>query len=277
MYKRDVTPPAGPPGPPSPPGPPRGILRAAPAEGTFTHDRRAPVADLAGFIEHFWRVAWDIPGEPVIREVLSHPSVHISLERGGSRVTGVPRGRFTRRLEGKGVVFGIKFVPGGFRPLVDMPIAQLTDRAIPLGDILGSRAPALEAAVLSQATMAGQITAATAHLREIIPERDATVEQVAALVKQILDDREIRKVDDLAERAGLSPRALQRLFSDYVGVSPKWVIRRYRLHEAMVRMDDGAAIDWPALALDLGYFDQAHFIRDFKALVGRTPGDYHKI
>jgi AraC-like DNA-binding protein len=251
-------------------------LPAPAAEGTFTHERRAPVADLAGFIAHFWRVAWDIPGEPVVREVLSHPSVHIVLERGRSTVTGVPRGRFTRRLEGTGVVFGIKFVPGGFRPLVAFPIAQLTDRAIPLADIFGARAAALEAAVLSQATIASQASAATAHLRELVPERDATVEQVAALVQQILDDREIRKVDDLAQRNGLHTRTLQRLFSDYVGVSPKWVIRRYRLHEAMERMDAGTPIDWPELALALGYFDQAHFIRDFKALVGRTPGDYHR-
>jgi AraC-like DNA-binding protein len=267
LYKRDVT---------EPLGPPRGVLRATDAAGAFAHERRAPVADLAGFIEHFWRVAWEVPGAPVVREVLSHPSVHITIERGRSAVTGVPRGRFTRRLEGNGLVFGIKFVPGGFRPLVAFPIAQLTDRAIPLDQILGSRGPALEAAVLSQATMAGQIMIATAHLRELVPERDATVEQVAALVKQVLDDREIRKVDDLAQRSGLGSRALQRLFSDYVGVSPKWVIRRYRLHEAMERMDTGTAIDWSALALELGYFDQAHFIRDFKSLVGRTPGDYQR-
>lgn len=259
-----------------PPGPPRGVLRATATPGTFTHERHAPAADLTGFIEHFWRVAWDVPGEPVVREVLSHPSVHVVLERGRSTVTGVPRGRFIRRLEGKGQVFGIKFVPGGFRPLVDFAIAQLTDRSVPLDEIFGGRAPALEAAVLSQATMAGQISAATAHLRELLPERDATVAQVAALVRQILDDRAIRKVEDLAQRTGLSTRALQRLFSDHVGVSPKWVIRRYRLHEAMERMDAGTAIDWSALALDLGYFDQAHFIRDFKALVGRTPGEYQR-
>ena len=258
-----------------PPGPPRGILRSAPVEGTFRHERRAPAADLAGFVEHFWTVVWDVPA-PVEREVLSHPSVHVVLERGRSVVTGVPRGRFVRRLEGRGGVFGIKFRPGGFRPLVSFPIAQLSDRTIALGEVFGERGAALEGAVLAQAGLAGQIMAATAHLRELLPERDPTVEQVAALVKRILDDRELRRVDDLVAASGLSARALQRLFSDYVGVSPKWVIRRYRLHEAMERLDAGGEIDWPALALDLGYFDQAHFIRDFKALVGRTPGAYQR-
>ena len=57
-------------------------------------------------------------------------------------------------------------------------------------------------------------------------------------------------------------------------MSPKWVIRRYRLHEALERVNAGHRVDWAALAAELGYFDQAHFIRDFKALVGRTPAEY---
>jgi AraC-like DNA-binding protein len=52
------------------------------------------------------------------------------------------------------------------------------------------------------------------------------------------------------------------------------VINRYRLHEALERLAQGGNVEWARLALDLGYFDQAHFIRDFKALVGRTPGEY---
>ncbi|HJU40524.1 MAG TPA: helix-turn-helix domain-containing protein, partial [Tahibacter sp.] len=67
---------------------------------------------------------------------------------------------------------------------------------------------------------------------------------------------------------------LQRLFGDYVGASPKWVINRYRLHEAVERLAAGDAVDWADLALELGYFDQAHFNRDFKRLVGRAPGAF---
>ena len=52
------------------------------------------------------------------------------------------------------------------------------------------------------------------------------------------------------------------------------MIRRYRLHEALERLDAGTAVDLPKLAAELGYFDQAHFIRDFKHLVGRTPAAY---
>ncbi len=64
------------------------------------------------------------------------------------------------------------------------------------------------------------------------------------------------------------------MFNRYVGVSPKWVIRRYRLHEAADRLANGEAVDWPNIALDLGYFDQAHFVKDFKAIVGTPPAKY---
>jgi AraC-like DNA-binding protein len=254
-------------------GKPRGVLRGAPAEGAFRHERHPPPDVIAGFVEHFWLVAWQVTGEPVTREVLSHPSVHIVLERGRSSVTGVPRGRFVRRLEGQGEVFGIKFRPGGFRPLARGPVAQLTDRTIPLGELFPDAA-ALEHCVLSAAPVVERIALASAFLRRVLPARDPVVDHVAAVVKRILDDRGIRRVDDVVRIVGGSPRALQRLFSDYVGVSPKWVIRRYRLHDAIERMDAGDVVDWPSLALELGYFDQAHFIREFKSLVGRTPGDY---
>ena len=64
------------------------------------------------------------------------------------------------------------------------------------------------------------------------------------------------------------------MFNDYVGVSPKWVIQRYRLQEAAERLAEGRATSLETLALELGFFDQAHFCRDFKALVGRTPAEY---
>jgi AraC-like DNA-binding protein len=75
----------------------------------------------------------------------------------------------------------------------------------------------------------------------------------------------------------MTPRALQRLFSEYVGVGPKWVIQRLRLHEAIAQVQQGHAVSWAALAQSLGYFDQAHFIADFRRLVGRTPAQYARL
>jgi AraC-like DNA-binding protein len=111
-------------------------------------------------------------------------------------------------------------------------------------------------------------------LLERLPSPDPRLEAVTTIVGTIASTPAITRVEEVADRFGYTVRALQRLFGRFVGVSPKWVIKRYRLHEAVERMDAGKPVRWPRLALDLGYFDQAHFIKEFKALVGRSPGEY---
>jgi AraC-like DNA-binding protein len=96
----------------------------------------------------------------------------------------------------------------------------------------------------------------------------------AEIVDAIAVDRELTTVERVAAHWRLGMRTLQRLFSDEFGIGPKWVINRFRLHEALEQMQQGRDVRWSELALELGYSDQAHFIRDFKALVGRTPADY---
>lgn len=71
-----------------------------------------------------------------------------------------------------------------------------------------------------------------------------------------------------------SSRWVARLFRRYVGIGPKWVLQRYRLHEAAERIASGRVDAWSDLALELGYADQAHFVRDFRALVGQAPSTY---
>jgi AraC-like DNA-binding protein len=94
------------------------------------------------------------------------------------------------------------------------------------------------------------------------------------MVYAVAEDRRVVKVENLVDRYGVGKRTLQRLFVKYVGVSPKWVIQRYRLHEAAEQLAAGGSVNQSALALRLGYSDQAHFVRDFKAMVGTTPAQY---
>lgn len=108
---------------------------------------------------------------------------------------------------------------------------------------------------------------------EVIDAEDCENDSWTGVVR-ISTDPSIMKVEDLVPQYGLGKRSLQRLFNRYVGVGPKWIIRRFRLIEAARRLDAGQAASFTDLAASLGYFDQAHFIKDFKALVGRTPSDY---
>ncbi len=88
------------------------------------------------------------------------------------------------------------------------------------------------------------------------------------------EDRTLTRVDQVTERFDLPIRKLQRLFRRYVGVGPKWVLRRYRLHDGADLLARGQTAELADLALALGYFDQAHFSHEFKEQIGLTPADY---
>jgi AraC-like DNA-binding protein len=261
------------------PGPPRGILESVPGGGLFRHERIGPATDLEHVVQHFWTVSWDLTGHgPAIRETLPHPVVHMVIGRNVSRVAGIAGGRFTRVLSGAGRVFGVKFRPGGFQPFAGGSVSRLTGREVPLAQVFGPAGTRLGRAVLAAGDdTPARIALAEAFLRERLPPPDPNVLLAGRIVDHAERDRQVVRVEDLAEWSGLSTRALQRLFSRYVGVGPKWVIRRYRLHEALEVLAAGGPADWPKVALSLGYFDQAHFINDFKALVGRTPAGYARL
>lgn len=253
--------------------PPRGVLYTRMQAQMPDYGRFWPGETLAPFVEHFWTVTWDL-AEPETAEVLAHPSVQMTLERGISRVSGVPRGRFVTRLEGRGRVLGTKFRPGGFRPFLGGPVSTLAGRIQPLEEIFGASARGLEERALACADPLEAFEVVQSFLVARQPQPDPAIELVGAITERAAGDREITRVAQLEAAFGLGKRALQRLFAEYVGVSPKWVIQRYRLHEAAERIADGSGIDWADLALELGYADQAHFIRDFRRVVGRTPADY---
>src|SRR5262245_29992364 len=257
--------------------PPRGVLKSARAHPhRFRHERYHPSRDLEPYVEHYWVVEWDLRGQPPQRaETLPHPNVHMIFDPAGrSRIRGAARAKFSRLLEDRGGVFAVKFTPGGFHPFARGPVSRFTDATVMLRHVFGAEGDALERAVLSATTDLSRIEIVERFLRERHPEPDEHVGDVQTVVDAAAKDRSILKVDDLVDRFGLNKRTLQRLFAKYVGVSPKWVIQRYRLHEAAERLAAGGPAGHAALALELGYSDQAHFVRDFKAIVGVSPAAY---
>jgi AraC-like DNA-binding protein len=259
--------------------PPRGVLKTAFAdERRFSHARYHPSPGLAPFVEHFWAVSWDLRGQPAERtETLPHPSVHMLFERNvGGRIAGVAHGKFSRQMEGKGGVFAAKFTPGGFHPFAGVPLSTFTDRVVTLADVFGADASTLEHDILNTDDDAQRISIVEDFLRSRPIQQDENVARISQIVYSVACDRTIRKVEDLVDRYDLPKRTLQRLFAKYVGVSPKWVIQRYRLHEAAERLAADADIPQSTLALDLGYSDQAHFVREFKSVVGTSPASYAK-
>ena len=256
----------------------RGMLRKHLPAGKMRHARRCPADDLAFWIAHFWMIRWDLRGcEPYVAESLPHPNVHVIFETAGSVVAGVQTRMFSRVLEGQSQVFGIKFKPGGFRPFLKFATSKLADRVVAAESILGKDVNALEGILLSSGEENEKVEAANAFFRARMPKPDAVIEGVGRIVERILEERDIKTVDDLVDRTGIGKRSLQRMFNEYVGVSPKWVIRRYRLHELVERFNSNDEPRWADLALELGYFDQAHLINDFRSITGYSPTEYQAL
>lgn len=254
----------------------RGILNPREGETHFTLARFDPSPDLAGLVERYWTVRWDLRGQaPYAQETLTYPQVNLVFGTHRPGVFGAGTKRFVAMLAGEGWVIGAKFRPGGFRPFWRGPVSELTDRSVTIVEAFGAAGAELDVAVhAAHASPEQCIALIEVFLRARAPVLDPDVALATKVVALAQSDPAIARVTDLAERTGLTVRKLQRLFASHVGVSPRWVLRRFRVHEAAERVVRGEVADWSALACELGYFDQAHFIREFKAQTGRTPGEY---
>jgi AraC-like DNA-binding protein len=255
----------------------RGILRHRTALERFHVDRRAPSPDLEAIADYVWVLTWDLRGrEPHTQRVLSHPSVNLTFTTGGrARVVGVVRGVFSETIEGRGRVVGVRFRPGGFRPFLDGPVSGITDRFTPVEEIFGPEARAVADAIIAEPSADEAVARLEGFLRSRIPDRpDPMVAEVAAIVDRIAADTSLLRVDGLSAAVGIGTRRLQRIFAEYVGVSPKWVLRRSRMQEAADRAGAGTGVDWAALSTELGYADQAHFTREFTTVIGTSPAQY---
>ena len=249
------------------------ILTPRAGEGPFTLDRRAPSAALAPLVERYWIVRWDLRGRaPFAQETLPLPCVNLVIGTHRPGLFGVPYERFVAHLDGQGWVLGAKFRPGGFRPFWHDDVATLTGRELPIAEAFEHGA-AIDRAIHDAPDDDAKIARLEAFLSSLHPRADEQTELAARAVELAQAHPALARVDDLAARTGVPVRTLERLFRSYVGVPPKWVLRRFRVQEAAARAAR-EQVDWAALAHELGYADQSHLIHDFKAQVGRTPADY---
>ncbi|MDG4778580.1 AraC family transcriptional regulator [Micromonospora sp. WMMD961] len=266
-----------------PRGDSRGILDPGRMLREVRFRRHLPAEPLRQWVEHYWLIDWTLR-DPFEQRVVPHPSVNVVFQRDGDgpesgEVAGVGLDLFRITLSGTGRVSGVQFRPGGFHPFWQRPVSELTGRRVPLPagrltrpDVLvcAGRPSGLSPTAASDDE---RCRALDALLSAWQPEPDPMAEEAIQLAEAIRTDRTVLRVDDFAARHDVPVRRLQRLFMEYVGVAPKWVIRRYRLQEA-VEQAAGGPLRWADLAADLGYSDQAHLVRDFTAVAGMSPAAY---
>lgn len=263
----------------------RGILDPLRLAQCVQLQRYPTTGRLSGLVEWFWAVQWELPdGMRHRQELLTHPGANLSVgnldadnphyspDAVEARCYGVATRLSTRVLVGSGWTVAAMTLPGGLGAFVRAP-ASYTDRDVLLSEVIPSAADLVErmTETLDESQrvriLGEELTAA------IDPDREAAARQVTG-VARVMETETVRTITDLAERTAIAPRTLQRQFREFAGVSPTWVLRRYRLLEAAEAVRHGERPSWSQLAIDLGYADQAHLIRDFRAATGRTPEAY---
>jgi AraC-like DNA-binding protein len=255
----------------------RGIVTPDAGLRRFRLDRFPPSPGVDRLVDRYWVVTWDLRGLPsYTQHVFAHPVVNVTFQDGGpGQVNGVSTAPTSRTLSGIGRALGIMFRPAGFRPVLRRPMSTIRDLVVPWSDVAGvGLAAGLARAVGEAPNGQAMAVAADAALADWVPPRRQTWEDTASLVERIAAEPAFLTVEDVARDVGATTRQLQRRFADHVGISPKAVIRRYRLYEAAERARGGGRVDWADVAASLGYSDQAHLTRDFTASLGLPPGRY---
>jgi AraC-like DNA-binding protein len=260
--------------------PVRGVVGRSASTSVFDLDRWTPSRAAARFVEHFWSVRWDLRDqEPFDSTVITFPSMHITHEWGddGPRhgfplpstlVQGVVERVFHTTISERGSVVGARFRPGGFAARFHRDAAAMTGRVQHVDDEMFGGPIHLE----------DDVASASARLDDLIAtdcgEPDPTYVALTALVDRIRDDDRLHRVDQVIQQSPWSARTTQRVFRRYVGVPIKWVLCRYRLQQAALQIESHPDVDFADLAVRLGWYDQAHFINDFRSMLGSTPGEY---
>jgi AraC-like DNA-binding protein len=257
----------------TPSAPVRGLVGRAATTALFDLHRWRPTGAAAQFVEHYWSVSWDLR-VPYESTVITFPAMHLTNEWGtdGTRhghslpavlLHGIVERVFRTTIRGTGTVVGARFHPGGFTARYGRDAGSLTGR-VERADELVPEAPhdienclaALDSAIESDAPV------------------DDTYMRLRKLVELVRDDDQLHRVEQVMAHSPWSARTTQRVFRRYVGVPVKWVLCRYRLQQAALQIESHPGVDHADLAVRLGWYDQAHFINDFRTMLGSTPGEY---
>jgi AraC-like DNA-binding protein len=239
--------------------------------------RYAPSDHLGDLVDRYWIPVWSLE-EPSTQSTLQHPICLVVISNTYARLYGVARGRSSVTLEGDGYAVGTMLMPAAGRLVLGRSVADLTDTAIDLTEVLpdGGLIDDVRAVMEGDPHEPASHLAAIAAVEEWLTDFLPVDEQgllVNHLVAWLREHPEVTRVGEMADELGLTERSLQRLVEHRLGLSPKWLVQRRRLHDAVEALKAGTT-SLAAVAADLGYTDQAHFTHDFRTMAGLTPGEF---
>lgn len=249
-----------------------------------------PTSDLASLVKLFWSL--DAPAtslnirQRIVPDGCMEMIFHYGdlyeqfMENGKSFVQ--PRsfvfGQITHPLEiaptGRTGIIAARFQPNGYAPFNAMEVGKMENQAVPVADLFGSQGRQLENEVLASPTNEKRVAVIERFLLDQLNPR--VVDNISESSVEILLRLGGRlSVDELSNQLGINRRQLERRFSAVIGLSPKQLSKIIRLQAALRMMEEKHFTSLTSLAHESGYFDQAHFIKDFREFTGMSPRQFY--
>jgi AraC-like DNA-binding protein len=257
----------------------------------MNHQIFEPHSDLEPLVKCYWTLESPKEKAPVRNTIVPDGCMKLIFHYGdsykhytenGDSIT-LPKcfliGQLTRPYEveptGKTATFFVCFHPNGFLPFATMPIKDMENTAIPLEKLFGTDGQAIGQKILDAHSTSERIQLIEAFLFKRLADAATVDDIVKATVDTILTANGRLSVDELSKQTKVNRRQLERKFSSAIGLSPKQLSKTIRLQTTLKTLLNKKVISLTDLAYENDYYDQAHFIKDFKEFTGLTPKEFY--
>ena len=243
----------------------------------------APAEPLRGLISSYYLFEADEPQvDDLLRaelaqvrfvlkgRIVSHFATGLTVDCPPMMLTGPTSGPVIFQGHGPLVVLGVGLMPVGWATLIGCGADELADNVVAFDAVVGAAAAHTLDRLVNSNCPEGLIAALDTLFLGLAARARAAPHGFAQAADDWLMGSQSPQVDDLIGATGLSARQVERLAKRVYGASPKLLARKYRALQAAVRIGTGEARTWMDAAGD-AFYDQPHFIREFKQFVGMTP------
>ena len=249
-----------------------------------------PSPELQPFVKCFWTLEDEKQEEPVRQKVLPDGCMEMIFHYGdlykqyfedGSSIIQ-PRsfvfGQITKYIEiaptGVSGIISARFLPEGITPFINMPVTSLENKAVDIKEIFGDDGKRLEEDVLNANNIDERIKLIEKFLLSKLTEPKTIDAITRSCVEAIFQSHGQIGVVELAGKMNINRRNMERKFTSAIGISPKQLARVARLQATLKMLDQKKFTTLTSLAYENGYYDQAHFIKDFKEFTGLSPKSF---
>lgn len=250
-----------------------------------------PSSKLADFVKCYWTLESNFEETPLKNTIIPdgtmklifhygdlywhHPKNGESFLQPRCFLIGQLTKPYVVEPKGKTGTFVIRFNPNGFSPFTNIPIKEMENKPIAVKELFGEKGKKLEQEILDAINTQQRINIAETFLLNLLKSKEVKDRIVNAAIETITKYKGQLSVNELSNQTQLSRRILARKFSSNVGLSPKQLSKIVRLHSTLTSLLQNEKTSLTNLTYANEYFDQSHFIKDFKEFTGITPKEFY--